>query len=102
MNISINQAKILYAVVNGHTVFKPGDFGTADTTAFQPVAAGVADLVEKGLLTSNEPHRESTSGNRHVDLIMNCRLTAEGTETLGKVTGDFLNSEGEFSQDTWT
>jgi hypothetical protein len=101
MKISINQAKILYAIVNGQRNFQPGDFGT-DSVTFQSVARAIADLQEKKMLTSNEPHIESTSGNRYIDMIMNCRLTKRGEQELDQVTGDFLNSEGKFSQDTWS
>lgn len=99
--ISINQAKIIYTLANyDKSDFGVGDFGT-DLESFQPVADAIDDLKERGFITASEWHHESRNGGRQRDKIIKCRLTEKGTDELGKVTGDFLNSEGEFDLEKW-
>lgn len=99
--ITINQAKILYLLANtDKTSFQVGDFGT-DLNTFQFVANSIEDLVNQDMMTTSEPHRESRTGDRKIDLILKCELTETGFDELGIVTGSFLNSEGEFDLETW-
>lgn len=99
--ITINQAKILYMIVNNNkTDFGEGDFGT-NPESFQPVADAIDDLIERKMITAGEWHRESRSGARLRDKIHKCRLTERGIKDMDNVTGDWLNSEGEFSLETW-
>lgn len=99
--ITINQAKILYTIVNNNkTDFGEGDFGTT-IESFQPVADAIDDLIERGMITAGDWHIEDRSGKRRRDRIHKCRLTENGTTEMDKVTGDWLNSEGDFSLETW-
>lgn len=99
--ITINQAKVLYMIVNNDkTDFGEGDFGT-DLESFQPVADAINDLIERGMITAGEWHSESRSSARLRDKIHKCQLTERGIKEMDKVNGDWLNSEGEFSLETW-
>ncbi len=57
MKISIGQAKILYAIVNGQSVFQPSDFGT-NLEIFQLVATAIMDLSKKGMTRMGKLHQD--------------------------------------------